>query len=114
VAQAKAEPVRVKLYGFFSTTKRRYVAQVVVAAVMVVFLFVAWLFFHQALRGRLQALSTPLLDLVVKVWDAAPWIVLTLAVLQVIEAYFVFRAFARKQVAAPAAPSPPPQASPGG
>ena len=92
VAQAKAEPVRVKLYGFYSITKRKYVAQVVVAAVMIAFLFVAWLIFHQSLRDRLLALSVPVLDTVVKVWDTVPWIVLTLAVLQVIEAYFVFRA----------------------
>jgi hypothetical protein len=107
VAQAKAEPVRVKLYGFYAMTKRGYVAQVIVAAVLIAFLFVAWVFFHQSLRDRLLTLSVPVLDTIVKVWDAVPWVVLTLAVLQVIEAYFVFRAFARKQPAAAAAPPPP-------
>jgi hypothetical protein len=108
VTQPKAaEPVRIKLYGLFPTTRRRYVAQVVVAGVLIVFLLVSWAVFRHAVRDRLQVLATPLLDRAIALWDLVPWIVAVVAVLQVVEAYFAFRAFARKR-AETAASQPPP------
>jgi hypothetical protein len=114
VTQAKPAPVRVKLYGFYSTTKRRYLTQVVIAAVLVALLLAGWLYYRVSLRERLRGINAPAADQIVAVWDLAPWVVLVVAVLQVIEAYFVLRAFARKQAeaatASPPAPQPPPQA----
>lgn len=99
-----AEPIRIKLYGLFPTSKRRYVAQLIVAAVLILFLLISWLVFRRTLRDGLKEIALPVLDLVITLWDLVPWIVGVVAVLQVVEAYFAFRAFARKQAEAAARP----------
>ena len=109
MTQPKADPVRIKLYGMF-TTKRRYVVQLIAAAVMMAFLLVAWLRFRHELRDQLRALKVPILDAAVAVWDLVPWIVAVLFVLQVLEACYAFRAFARKRAETP----PPVVGSSGG
>jgi hypothetical protein len=111
VTQPKpAQPIRIKLYGLFPTTKRRYVVQVVVAAVLMAFLLITSLALRNDLRTRTQPLGVPLLDMAAAFWNMVPWIVAVVAVLQVVEAYFVFRAFARKRAEAP--PAPPPETPP--
>ena len=113
MTQANPAPVRVKLYGFYSTTKRRYVAQVVFAAVLIALLLAGWTYYRISLRERLQGIDVRAADQIVAVWDLVPWVVLGIAALQAIEAYFVLRAFARKQAeAAVAAPPPAPQPPP--
>lgn len=97
-------PVRIKLYGLFPTTKRRYLVQVVAAGLMICFLLLAWGLYRREVRDRLAGIDAPLLGLAVRVWDLVPWIVLGVLALQVIEAFFAFRAFAR--LSAPARPSP--------
>jgi hypothetical protein len=103
------DPVRVKLYGLFPVTKRRYVAQVVVAGVLVAILLSVWIFYRVNLRGQLGAIDSPLLGLVVGFFDLIPWIVAGFVVLQTLEAWLVLRAFARKQPPAATPPAPPAQ-----
>jgi hypothetical protein len=95
------EPVRIKLYGLFSMTRRRYIAQLIVFGLLLVVVVSAWFIRWLAIRESIQHLNNPSLDWVVTLLDLTPWIVLVVAVLQVIEAWFVLRAFARKQAAQP-------------
>jgi hypothetical protein len=109
---AKADPVRVRLYGIVSLTKRRYLAQLAVAVVLAAGLMALWYFQWPAVRRHLLAIGTPLMNRAVDFWDAAPWVIGALAVLQAVEAFFVLRAFRRKEAeargAAPAGPEGPP------
>jgi hypothetical protein len=95
------EPVRIKLYGLFSMTRRRYIAQLIVFGLLLVVVLSAWFIRWLAIRDSIQNLNNPSLDWVVTLLDLTPWFVLIVAVLQVIEAWFVLRAFARKQAAQP-------------
>jgi TRAP-type C4-dicarboxylate transport system permease small subunit len=103
---AKAEPVRVRLYGLVSLTKRRYLAQLAVAVVLAAGLMALWYFRWPTVRRTLLAAQTPLMDRAVDFWDAAPWVIGALAALQAVEAFFVLRALRQKEaeVRAPALP----------
>jgi hypothetical protein len=118
------EPVRVKLYGLLWMTKRRYVAQAVIAAVGAVAVLVGWYFAWPGLRERLTRPELPpsaVRTTIVAVMDCVPWIVLAGLAYQAAEAAVVLRLFARKEApaavkAAPAAaaakpPLPPPPPS---
>lgn len=94
---AKAEPVRVRLYGIVSLTRRRYLAQLAVAVLLAAGLMALWYFRWPTVRRALVAAQTPLMDRAVAFWDLAPWVIGALAVLQVAEAFFVLRAFRRKE-----------------
>jgi len=97
---AKAEPVRVRLYGMVTLTKRRYLVQLAVAVVLAAGLLALWYFRWPTVRRSLVAAQTALMDQAVKFWDAAPWVIGVLAVLQAVEAFFVLRAFRRKEAEA--------------
>ncbi len=94
------EPVRVKLYGLFSMTKRRYVFQAAASVVGAVLVLVGWYFAWPGLRPRLTRPDLPastFRTLIVAVMDAVPWILLTALAYQAAEVYLVLRAFARKE-----------------
>ncbi len=112
------EPVRIKLYGMFWMTRRRYMAQLIVGGLLVVLLLSVWFIHWLTVREQAKALDSPELARIVALLDLTPFVVLVIAALQAVEAYFVLRAFARKQAAALAAvpgppPPPPPDAPPG-
>ncbi len=100
------EPVRVKLYGLFSMTRRRYLAQLVLSGLLIVALLVVWLVHWTSTRQQAHALDLPSLRRVVLLLDLLPWIALGLCVLQAIEAVIVLRAFARKQAQQPPSAGP--------
>jgi hypothetical protein len=104
------EPVRVKLYGLVWTTRRRYLIQLVVAGLLMAGLLAAWLFHWLNLRDKVRAVESPSLGWVVALLDLTPWIVLVVAVLQGVEAFFVLRAFARQSTPPP---TPPGASAPG-
>ena len=92
------EPVRVKVYGLFSLTKRRYLAQAVSGVVFAVLIFAGWWFGWPPLRDRLTRAEAPasaFRDLLVAVLDNVPWILLAVLAYKGIEVFFVLRAFAR-------------------
>jgi hypothetical protein len=92
------EPVRVKVYGLFSLTKRRYVTQAVTGVVFVGLLFAGWCFGWPPLRDRLTQAAAPesaFRDFLVAVLDNVPWILFAVFVYKAIEVFFVLRAFAR-------------------
>jgi hypothetical protein len=92
------EPVRVKVYGLFSRTRRRYAIEAIVGAVFGLLLFLAWWLGWPTLRQRLTAVDLPpLLQWIVRILDRAPWILLAAALCKGMEVLFVLRSFARKE-----------------
>jgi hypothetical protein len=92
------EPVRVKVYGLFSLTKRRYLAQAVAGVIFAVLILVGWWFGWPPLRDRLtraEVAASAFRDLLVGVLNNVPWIVLAVLVYKAVEVFFVLRAFAR-------------------
>jgi hypothetical protein len=93
------EPVRVKVYGLFSLTKRRYLTQAVTGGVFVLLIFAGWWFGWPPLRDRLthaEAPASAFRDLLLAVLNNMPWILLALLVYKAIEVFFVLRAFNRR------------------
>jgi hypothetical protein len=94
-------PVYVTLYGFVPMTRRRYVFQLVIAGGMAAALLIVWWLRWPDLRQQLVASgSGPRL---VQAFDAAPWVILAGCALQAVEAWFVFRALAKKEREGPPA-----------
>jgi hypothetical protein len=92
------EPVRVKVYGLFPRTRRRYFLEAMIGANFGLLLFVAWWFGWPQLRQRLAQFDLPpLFRLIVAVLDWTPWILLGAAVWKGMEVLLVSRAFARKE-----------------
>ena len=89
-------PVRVKLYGLIPIARRRYVVQLVVALTLAAGLLLAWWLYWPTVRGSLQESRSAVLDGVVRFWDAAPYVILGIVVLQGIEAWIVLRRFRLK------------------
>jgi hypothetical protein len=94
---AKDELVRVRLYGLVSLTKGRYLLQLAVAVVLAAGLLALWWFRWPEVRRALLAAQSPVMDKAVAFGDAAPWVIGAPAVLQAVEAFFVLRAFRRKE-----------------
>jgi hypothetical protein len=92
------EPVRVKLYGLVWMTRRRYLFQVALAGLLLVVLLAVWLV-HWLRLGELERSLQlpPSVEWVITLLDLLPCIVAILVALQITEAAFVLRAFAREQ-----------------
>ena len=105
------EPVRVKVYGLFPLTRRRYLSQAFFGIVALVTMLVGWFLSWPRLRGHLsQATLPPAMRVTVAVLDQVPWILLATAALKGLETFVVLRCFARKEAAArPAPPDALPQ-----
>ena len=94
-------PVSVRLYGFVPMTRRRYVFQLVVAGVVAAaMLLVWWLRWPEA---RQLLVGSPENRWLVRLGDAAMWVVVGAVALQALEAFFVFRALAKKEREGPPA-----------
>jgi hypothetical protein len=98
-------PIRIKLYGLFSVTKRGYITQLVLAGILLVALIGMWLY----IRGRINPAISPEIARIRDLFDYIPWVALIVAVLYVIEAVFVLRRFAREEARqrAPQPQTPP-------
>lgn len=99
-------PVRVRLYGLVTMTRRRYLWQVAAAFLLAGGLMAAWWLRWAKVREALLMAPTPVIERVVAFWDAAPWVIGGLAVLQAAEAFVVLRAFRRKEAERPASEPP--------
>jgi hypothetical protein len=109
------DPVRIKLYGLFPTTRRGYVRQLVVAGVLCLGLLTFRLSLPPSAVHEDLLRNQPALVLIVRFWTYIPWVVLGLFALIALEAFFVFRKFARAEALqnAAAAPSGPSNPNPG-
>ena len=90
-------PVRVKLYGLIPITRRRYVMQFAIALVLSSALLLGWWLYWPNVRGSLEASRSDVLDGVVRFWNVAPYLILGIVALQLIEAWVVLRRFRRKE-----------------
>ncbi len=105
------EPVRIKLYGLFWMTKRRYLFQAVFGAALAVLLLVGWYLTWPGPHGLGVRLKQPppgvpesalRTVVVVLIADRVPWILLAALAYQAAEVYLVLRLFARRAAAPPA------------
>ncbi|MGL4554151.1 MAG: hypothetical protein ACRC33_23555 [Gemmataceae bacterium] len=90
-----AKPASVRLYGLVPMTRRRYVFQLVFAGMLAASLLVAWWLTWE--HARRQLVASAAAGWLVRLLDAAPWLILGACALQAVEAWFVFRALARKE-----------------
>jgi hypothetical protein len=86
-------PIRIKLYGLISVTRRGYLTQLVLAAFLLAGLFGMWLY----LRARINPAAGPEVARIRELFDYVPWVALAIAVLYAIEATIVLRRFAREE-----------------
>jgi hypothetical protein len=106
------EPVRIKLYGLFSTTRRGYVRQLLVAGLLCLALLSFRLSLPPLPAHEELLRNQPSFRIILGFWTHLHWIVLGLMALLAVEALVVFRRFAReearRQAAAPVSqPSTP-------
>jgi len=88
---------RVKLYGLFPVTRRRYLVQSVVEWLGVIALVAVWFWGWPALSRRLDVDKLPpVMASIRAVLANVPWIALGLAVFKIFEMFLVLRAFARR------------------
>jgi hypothetical protein len=91
-------PVRVRLYGMFSRTKRQYVSQQIVAALMLILLAGVWIYWRTQIVPDLAGRNLPRhIAVLLSAFDAIPWLVVPLAVAVGLETLLVMRIFARKE-----------------
>jgi hypothetical protein len=103
-------PVRVKVYGLISFTRRGYLMEAVAEWLVLVAILSFWILGYPHYRQIMLTVPnrTRLTDLTLVLFDAIPWILAGAVLLKVIEMYIVLRAFARKEAAARQIPSAPP------
>ncbi len=87
-------PVRVKLYGFLTLTRRTYLILLGLGVALAVALVVVWLV-TPAVQVPQEALATSRVWF--WVWTYLPWIVLAALLVSALEAYLVLRKFAREE-----------------
>ena len=88
------EPVRIRVYGLFPLTKRRYLGQAVAGVVATVLVFVGWWFAWPPMRDRLTRPELPpsaFRDGIVAVMNDVPWILLAALVYKAVEVVVVLR-----------------------
>jgi hypothetical protein len=101
------EPVRVKMYGLFSLTKRRYLGQAVSGAIGAAIVFGGWFFAWPPMYRTLTQHELPpsfFREMIVVVLSNVPWILLAALVYKAIEVYVVLQIFGRKEASAPKTP----------
>jgi hypothetical protein len=91
------EPVRVKVYGLVSMTRRGYLTQLAFEVLLVILvLLFRWLVWARVRPNPAKFRDQRLLY-VIAIWDNVQWIVAVFAALLVFEAWLVLRRFAQKE-----------------
>ena len=94
------EPVRVKVYGLFSLTRRRYLIQAIAGVATAMVVLIAWYFAWPPMHERLTRPELPpsaFRTFLVAVLNNVPWILMAALAYKMAEVYFVLRIFARKE-----------------
>ncbi len=106
------EPVRVKVYGLFWQTRRRYVLQSLFGLGYGFVMLILWLAFWPEMYKKLNRWDIDLpayMRVTVAILNVLPWILLAAALIKLFEMWIVLRRFTRKEVerlARKKAPSP--------
>ncbi len=91
-------PVRIKVYGLFPRTRRRYLIEAAVGGLLLLAALVTWWLGWPELEARLNRLPPRRAVLMTKaVLANAPWIILAAAVLKSIELIAVLRRFTHEE-----------------
>jgi hypothetical protein len=100
--------VRVKVYGLFPLTRRRYLWQAAFGGLGLSLLFAVWLAAWPQIAERLPHVRLdPWAAAVVAVVAQTPWILLALALFKAVEMWFVLRLFAVREAEQRKAAPPP-------
>jgi hypothetical protein len=93
------EPVRVKLYGLWSRTRRGYLTQSVVEALGVVAFLSLWFLGWDAIKPKQERYERipPAVKVAVAVVDQTPWIVLAAIAVKAVELWVVLKRFTAKE-----------------
>jgi hypothetical protein len=108
----RVEPVRIKVYGLFWQTRRRYVLQSIFGLGYGVALLVLWFAAWPGMYKQLTRWDVDLpayMRVTVAVLNELPWILAAAAVIKLFEMWIILRRFTRKeaeQLAKPPASSP--------
>jgi hypothetical protein len=106
------EPVRVKVYGLFWRTRKRYLLDSGVGLVVLVVMLVGWFSGWPALKERIDVIEKfhvekgqpglpTYMQVTVAVLDVLPLILLATALFKCLEMFIVLRCFARKEAERP-------------
>ncbi len=87
----------VRLYGLLPMTRRRYIWQVAVGFCLAAGILAIWWTRWPPLRADLAAMQGDGVARVIWCVDAVPWVILTVAALQAVEAWVVLGMFTRKE-----------------
>ncbi len=103
------QPVRVKIYGLFSFTRRGYLREAVLEGLLLVAVVSGWVLGWPDYRKMLllRESPAPLTSKTIALFDSIPWILAAAVLAKFLEMMFVLRAFARKEEAARLAEPPP-------
>jgi len=102
----------VKLYGLFPVTRRSYLMQLFLGAVLLIVMFIAWMYVRTILEENRALQLPPQAQSVLAVARGMIWVVPVVAMLFAIEAFFVLRQFRQKEAQQRAKPSEPPPEPP--
>jgi hypothetical protein len=102
------EPVRVKVYGLFSWTRKRYLVDCAIELAALLVVFMLWFPVWPPLKERLDVAQKSRIEtgepghpgyvlFTAAVLDALPLILTALALFKCLEMFIVLRAFARKE-----------------
>ena len=90
-------PVRVRLYGVMSVTRRGYLLQTMVAVVFLLGLLTIYGARPEPPPPPVGGPAPPGVDLAAGLFDALPWLVIALAILYLLEVVIVTRRFDQKE-----------------
>jgi hypothetical protein len=102
------EPVRVKVYGLFSWTRKRYLVDCAIEFAALLVVFIAWFPSWPPLKERLDLIEKAHIAkgepghptymlFMFAVLDVLPWLLTAMALFKCLEMFLVLRCFARKE-----------------
>jgi hypothetical protein len=92
-AASNRETTQIRLYGLMPISRRTYAFQLMVSLGLMVALAGGWWLVWGDLRDRLKESMAEVPAWILPFGDALPWILLTALLLQLLEAWIVWRCF---------------------
>jgi len=108
-ATSNPETIQIRLYGLIPISRRTYAFQLVFSLGLMMALAGGWWLVWGDLRDRLKESMAEVPAWIIPFGNALPWILLTALLLQLLEAWIVWRCFAHWTTRT--SPAPPSEAS---